>query len=262
MPSATTADGVPRRFMAHAAAATAMIRRDVRLFLRRPSRIAATVLTPAMLWAFFAAGFLPGLRDGGGREYTISLSAGASLLVATFAAIFGALSLIRDRESGALQALLVGATPRAWVIGARVASGAAFAFVQGVPMLVAAVVLAGGVSLGGLLSAAIVLLAAGLGIAGVCTALAWHFDSIEGFHGIMSGLLMPAWLLSGAVFPPDAVSPVLDAVMAVNPLTYAHDAVRTALAGKLFGISSVATSVGACAGCLAAILAARGDAKR
>ncbi|MEO1536055.1 MAG: ABC transporter permease, partial [Planctomycetota bacterium] len=185
----------------------ALLARDGRLLIRRPSRIAATVLTPALLWGFFAGGFAQTVASGGSEAtdaYTLCLAAGAALLVVTFASIFGSLSLIRDRETGFLQAVLVGPTPRWTVIGARVTSGAVLACIQASVMLLAAAFLGSDVTGVGLLEAGAMLVCVSFGLSGFCTALAWHFKSIEGFHGVMSGVMMPAWLLSGAVFPPDA----------------------------------------------------------
>ncbi|MEL7483633.1 MAG: hypothetical protein AAFN41_04690, partial [Planctomycetota bacterium] len=64
----------------------ALLARDGRLLIRRPSRIAATVLTPALLWGFFAGGFAQTVASGGSEAtdaYTLSLAAGAALLVVT-----------------------------------------------------------------------------------------------------------------------------------------------------------------------------------
>lgn len=150
-----------------AAAASALLVRDVLLLVRRPSRIAATILTPALLWAFFAGGFTDAVASVGEdatEAYTKSLAAGAALLVTTFTSIFGALGLIRDRETGYLQAVLVGPTPRWTVIATRVLSGALFAFIQATTMLAAAAVLAEGVTISQILIAAIMLALAALGL--------------------------------------------------------------------------------------------------
>lgn len=226
----------------------------------------ATVLSPALLWGFFASGFAESVAAGGasaGEAYTRSLAAGAGLLVVTFAAIFGSLGLIRDRETGSLQAVLVGPTPRWLVISARVASGALLAWLQASVMLVAAGWLGEGVRVSGIVVSAIMLAMTAVGLAGACTALAWHFRSIEGFHGVMAGVLMPAWMLSGAVFPPDAAGDAVSVLMAMNPLSYAHGAVAGPLGVPGTGpMEHVVTILFGVIGGIAAVAAARGDAKR
>ncbi len=59
-----------------------------------------------------------------------------------------------------------------------------------------------GFSIGQGLAMTGVLFLTGLGMAGLGFLFAWKIDSVQGFHGIMSVLLMPMWLLSGAFFPP------------------------------------------------------------
>ncbi len=42
----------------------------------------------------------------------------------------------------------------------------------------------------------------GMGLTALGFAMAWRMDSTQGFHAVMSVLLLPMWLLSGAFFPP------------------------------------------------------------
>ncbi|MEO1717413.1 MAG: hypothetical protein AAFR76_09910, partial [Planctomycetota bacterium] len=80
---------------------------------------------------------------------------------------------------------------------------------------------------------------------------------------VMAGVLLPAWLLSGAVFPPDAASGVMTTLMAFNPLSYAHGSIAGSLGVPVAGIIPlVATITFGVAGSVAAIVSARGDAKR
>ena len=58
--------------------------------------------------------------------------------------------------------------------------------------------------------------------------IAWRMDSTQGFHAIMSLLLLPMRLLSGAFFPIPAIDASatwselgLHWIMRLNPLTYA-----------------------------------------
>jgi ABC-2 type transport system permease protein len=56
-------------------------------------------------------------------------------------------------------------------------------------------------------------------------------DSVQGFHAILNLILMPAWVLSGALFPASGASSWMRTVMRANPLTYEVEALREALAG-------------------------------
>ena len=63
------------------------------------------------------------------------------------------------------------------------------------------------------------------GLAGLGFLIAWKFDSVQGFHAIMSIFLMPMWLLSGSFFPAGN-SGWMSWVIRLNPLTYGTAGLR------------------------------------
>ncbi len=89
-------------------------------------------------------------------------------------------------------------------------------------------------SIEGYALAALALTLTAAGVTSLGLALAWIVNSSEGFHGVMNGLLMPMWLLSGSVFPVESASPWLSMLSQVNPLTWCTTAVRSSLAGAEF----------------------------
>jgi ABC-2 type transport system permease protein len=60
-------------------------------------------------------------------------------------------------------------------------------------------------------------------------AIAWPMDSPQAFHAIVNLILLPLWMLSGALFPASGASGWLRILMRLNPLTYGVDALRNAL---------------------------------
>ena len=79
-------------------------------------------------------------------------------------------------------------------------------------------------------------------------AFAWKLDSIQGFHALMNLLLVPMWLLSGALFPMSGASSWVRIIMMVNPMTYAMSALRQVLylgvENPIPDVCSLATAVG------------------
>ena len=69
------------------------------------------------------------------------------------------------------------------------------------------------------------------GLAALGFLVAWLVDNVQGYHAIQMTLLVPLWVVSGAMFPMSAEHPGLAAVMRVNPVAYAVSATRRALAG-------------------------------
>jgi ABC-2 type transport system permease protein len=70
----------------------------------------------------------------------------------------------------------------------------------------------------------------GFALTGLGFLVAWPLESTQVFPAIMNVLIMPLWLLSGALFPAAADSWMRYAV-AVNPVAYGTAAVRRAFYG-------------------------------
>ncbi len=212
-----------------------LMSREFKRFVRQPSRIIAAVGTPLLFWGFMASGFassvFPGAEESDG-SYTAYLIPGAATLVAMFASIFAAMSLIEDRREGFLRAALASPAPRWAIVGAKAGAGSAVATLQASIVLLAAPLVGAQFIWPGLLLALVWLSVAAAALTSLGLALAWVVNSSEGFHGVMNAVLMPMWLLSGAMFPIDGAASWLRPVMLVNPLFWATETVRDALSGS------------------------------
>ena len=81
--------------------------------------------------------------------------------------------------------------------------------------------------------------------------LAWPMNSTQGFHAVMSILLMPMWLLSGAFFPGEG-SGWLTWIIRCNPLTYGVAGLRRLLYEGQLPVSDSLPSLPVCIGVTAA----------
>jgi len=213
--------------------------RELRRFLRQPVRIAAALLTPLLLWILLGAGFASGPPGGGDDAafdagYAAFMLPGMLSLVTVFASVFASISLIEDRNEGWLRSVLISPAPR-WSIAAGKVIGSAltawfqtllllpFAFVIDERVTILSVVLAGG---------ALLLLATA--ISALSLSFAWRSATSASFHAVMNLLLMPMWLLSGALFPASGAADWLGTIMQINPLTWMTSLVRSALIGEVF----------------------------
>jgi ABC-2 type transport system permease protein len=61
------------------------------------------------------------------------------------------------------------------------------------------------------------------------TAIASVLEDMQGFHLIMSFIVMPTFFLSGSLFPLEGINKTLYYVIRVNPLTYGVDGLRQSL---------------------------------
>ena len=93
------------------------------------------------------------------------------------------------------------------------------------------------------------LLVVGFGLTALSFCVAWMMDSTQGFHAVMTVLLMPLWLLSGAFFPAAGAPSWLRVVMAADPLTYGMAALRRVLylggGGATVGLPGAGASLAA-----------------
>lgn len=246
--------------------AAALTWREVVRFLRQRSRLIGALLQPVIFWVLFGAGLSGSFQMAGGQAYQSYFLPGVAAMIVMFTAIFSAISVIQDRQAGFLQGVLVAPASRTAIVVGKLAGGSLLAVLQGLLFLLAAPLLAA-LQLApatdlpqGLLAwlpAVGMLTLIALGLCGLGYAFAWRLDSVQGFHSIMSVLLFPMWLLSGAFFPL-AAQGWLGWVMRANPLTYGVAGLRHALVGNpeaLVGLPTVGVCVGVsvlfAAGCLA-----------
>lgn len=214
-------------------------RREVVRFIRQPARIAAAVGTPLLLWAFLASGFTDAMRSETvhGTSYAAFLLPGMIALVAVFAAIFSAISVIDDRHAGWLQAAMVSPAPRWSLALGQVVGGACVAFLQGALLLLALPMLDVSPSLVevALACAAVVLTCLAMSALGVF--FAWRMETTAAFHAVMNLVFMPLWLLSGAFTPTAGTSGWFTTIVQLNPLAWCTEAIRAPLLGQPIGSS-------------------------
>ncbi len=207
-------------------------RRDLVRFFRQPSRLAGALGQPVIFWFVIGAGMSGTFRmEGAGTGYLAYFYPGVVLMVVLFASIFTTLSVIEDRHRGFLQTVLAGPGSRAALVLGKTLGSASVALSQASLFLLLAPA-AGypwrAVSWPLLLAA---LALAAIGLAALGFAVAWLVDNVQGYHAIQMTLLVPLWVVSGAMFPMPADRPVFSAVMRWNPISYAVSAARRALGG-------------------------------
>lgn len=195
-------------------------RREMVRFFRQRSRVIGSLGTPLLFWLLFSGGLGPSFRPASGVDAFAYFFPGALTLILLFTSIFANISVIEDRHEGFLQGVLVAPVGRTAILLGKVLGAATIATLQAIVLL--AVATAGGldVPLGNLaaLLAAVLTLAVALSALGF--AFAWQLDSVQGFHGVMNLLLMPMWVLSGAIFPTTGLPAALRVLVSANPLTY------------------------------------------
>ncbi len=215
-------------------AAWALCHRELVRFFRQRNRVIGAVGQPVMFWLLFGIGLdqsfrIPQSGAGTGQSFQEYYVPGTLALIVLFTAIFATISIIEDRKEGFLQSVLVAPLPRWSMVGGKILGASILALGQAVLFLAFAP--AAGIPVGATaaVQAVIVLALVALALTGLGFAIAWHMDSTQGFHAIMTAFLMPMWFLSGAFFPPTGAPAWLQWIIALNPLTYGLAALRRVL---------------------------------
>jgi ABC-2 type transport system permease protein len=215
-----------------ALATGSLAHREIVRFFRQRSRVLSALVTPLLFWLLVGSGFAGSFRPAGapaGQDALEFLFPGMLLMIVLFTAIFATISIIEDRREGFLQSVLVAPVSRAGVVLGKMLGGTALALVQVLPVLAVAPLAGLRVAPASLALAGVALAIVAFGLTGLGVLIAWRLDTIQGFHAIMNLLLMPMWMLSGALFPAGGAPAWLRALMAANPMTYALGALRRGL---------------------------------
>jgi ABC-2 type transport system permease protein len=253
-PSAGTVQAAPESNAALWLPVATLWWRELVRFYRQRSRVVGALGTPLLFWLLIGAGFggsfraaeLPGAPPsaGAGVSYLGYLFPGTILLIVLFTAIFSTISVIEDRHEGFLLSVLVAPISRSALVLGKVLGGATLALLQGLTFVLLAPLV--GIRLGAWQAAEVtaILFLISFSLTALGFYFAWRLDSVQGFHSVMNLVLMPMWLLSGALFPVSGARSWIGWLMRVNPLTYGMDALSRALANRPAAPSSMVLSVG------------------
>ena len=206
-------------------------------FFRQRSRVIGAFATPVLFWVLlgfgadraFSAPTPEGQAVGEGVGYLSYFFPGALVMILLFTAIFSTITVIDDRNEGFLQGVLVSPAPRLGIVLGKVVGGTGIALVQGILFLMLFPLIGDWPGIVAMLLAVVAMAVIAAGLTGLGLVIAWRMDSTAGYHALMNILLMPMWFLSGAVFPVATAPPWMQAVMAINPLTYGHQIVTKLL---------------------------------
>ncbi len=209
--------------------------REIVRFLRQRSRIVGALATPIVFWVLLGSGLGRSFRAAGEPEnhgYLQYFFPGTLVMILLFSAIFSTISVIEDRAAGFLQGVLVAPIPRAALVLGNVLGGTTLAMLQGVLLLFAAPWVGFRLGAVGMLQTIGAMAVLSFSLTCLGFFVAWRMSSTQGFHAIMNLVLLPMWMLSGAVFPPSGAPVWLRAVMRMNPVTYGVAAVRECLSPR------------------------------
>ncbi|MBD3805180.1 MAG: ABC transporter permease [Thioclava sp.] len=205
-------------------------------------RFLAALVRP-LVWLFiFAAGFRAALGLSIIAPYKTYVSyetyilPGLCAMILLFSGMQSSLSLVHDRENGAMRLMLTAPLPRWFMLGAKLLAGALVGLVQVAAFLVIAALFGLRVPVLGYLTALPALLLSALMLGALGLLLSARIRQLENFAGVMNFVIFPMFFCSSALYPiwkMQESSPLLAKLCEINPFTHAVELIRFALYGQL-----------------------------
>ncbi|MEZ4701329.1 MAG: ABC transporter permease [Rhodothermales bacterium] len=212
---------------------SALWRREIVKFVRDRSRVFGALAQPILFWVLLGMGFQRSFSlPGGGADgvgYFEFLFPGIIALMILFTAIFSTISIVEERKAGFLQAALVAPVSRTVFVLGSTLGGTTLALIQAALLLCLLPFLAIFPSIPGLLLILALCILAGIAFTALGIAIAWRMETTRGFHAVMNLFLLPMWLISGAFFPYEGASTVLQWCIRLNPVSYMISGMRSGM---------------------------------
>ena len=215
--------------------------REALRFLNQRGRFLSALVRP-LVWLFiFAAGFRAVLGVSIIPPYDtyvlyeVYVTPGLVAMIQLFNGLQSSLSMVYDRELGAMRILLVSPFPRWFLLLAKLMAGVFISILQAYVFLAIAFFWEVEPPIHGYFTLLPVLVLTGLMLGAMGLALSSLFRQLENFASVMNFVIFPMFFASSALYPlwrMREASPFLYEVCRLNPFTYAVEAIRFALYGQ------------------------------
>jgi ABC-2 type transport system permease protein len=185
---------------------------------------------PLVVVAFIGFGLNGVVHLPTGVDYLAHLASGILALVVGSGGVGGGMTLIQDRESGFLRALLVAPVSRASIVLGKIASRVVASLAL-VLVLVAILATFTAVALPHPAAMLLSVTAVTTAFVALGVALASQLRSLESFRLLAGLVTVPIYLLSGIFYPVSTLPAPTRWLAYANPLTYGVDLFRFGLVG-------------------------------
>ncbi len=220
----------------HVDTMTLLTKREWRRLRMEPSRVVGILLQPLLFLLVFGVGFHSSfhLTDSLVR-YVDFFYPGILGLVVLFSSIYATLTLVDDKKCGLFRLALIGPGGVSGAVMGKVIATFTLGLAQSCLFLLLAIPLGIKGSVAIMVTTLVLLSQGALVFATIGVCFAWLSPSPSAFHALMSIVLIPMWLLSGAMFPLDEGA--LATLAIFNPMAYLVTGLRISLLqlpGSLF----------------------------
>lgn len=222
----------------YARALRGIVWREGLRFLRQRERFLSALVRP-LVWLFiFAAGFraVLGLSITPPYQtyvlYEVYVTPGLVAMIQLFNGMQSSLSMVYDRETGAMRTLLVSPFPRWFLLGAKLMAGVIVSILQVYVFLGIAWIWGIRPPPLGYLAVLPALILSGMMLGAIGLLLSSVIRQLENFAGVMNFVIFPMFFASSALYPLWRLresSVLLHDIARANPFTHAVELIRFAL---------------------------------
>jgi len=205
--------------------------REIKKFIRDRSRLVSSIAQPLIWLLLIGTGFGATFGKVGDLKYIQFMFPGILVMTLLFSSMFSAISIIWDREFGFLKEMLVAPISRTSIAIGKSIGGASRSTIQALIILIFSPLLGIQLTLPKFLMIVPLMFFIAFTISGIGIIIAARMESFEGFNLIVNFIIMPMFLLSGAIFPISNLPSWLAAIVNVNPLSYGVDVMRWVVTG-------------------------------
>jgi len=227
-----------RGFFGYLACFNGIVWREVLRFVHQRERFLSALVRP-LVWLFiFAAGFrqVLGVSIIAPYEtyvlYEVFVTPGLIGMILLFNAMQSSLSMVYDRETGAMRSLLVSPFPRWFLLTSKLVGSSAVSLLQAYAFLLIAYFWEIEPPLLGYLTVLPALFLSSLMLGALALLISSLIRQLENFAGVMNFVIFPMFFASSALYPLWRIresSPLLYEICRLNPFTYAVELIRFAL---------------------------------
>ena len=205
--------------------------RELKKFIRDRSRLISSIAQPLIWLLLIGTGFGATFGKVGDLQYIQFMFPGILVMTLLFSSMFSAISIIWDREFGFLKEMLVAPIRRTSIAIGKAIGGASRSTIQGVIILIFSPLIGINMTIQKFLLIVPLMFFIAFTISGIGIIIAARMESFEGFNLIVNFVIMPMFLLSGAIFPISNLPPWLSTIVNINPLSYGVDIMRWVMTG-------------------------------
>ena len=209
----------------------ALCKRELLRFVRERNQLYSALARPLLWLVFLGSGMRGAFREETGVSYMAFLLPGVVAMTILFGGLFSGVSTVWDRELGFMKEMMVAPVSRLTIVVGKLLAGAIVTSVQAVVTLAFAPLVGVTFTIPTFLALLGLILLTSVGVVGLALCMAARMRTLEGFGNVANFVALPLFFLSGSMYPLEHVPGWLLPVVAVNPITYAVDAMRQVAVG-------------------------------